>query len=364
MYSYLESRGGKTGTTLFFGLQYLLCDTSPAPSSRWTTSTRPIVSSRRTASPSTGRHGLSWSTGTVAPPHSHPSRGGRDRRPDPQHSPQRRVDRPGSLLDRLVARDRPRPPLEPDHGGDQSFYVKRDILDALTTSADDPLAELPWKLHDFGSRGVSSRESAGVGGWRTWSTFSGRTPSRGCASPTTTTTTRWRASASRRPTTRPPPCGAERASSTRTATSSEAREARTNRRLRLGQLRPLQRGRKLLGRRPTRRRSRLGGDRGHGPRLRQPRRRSSCSASTSWSARSARRGTRKGTRSCPGTSASCRATASTRTRFAISSSPSTTTATRPRTSRSASGAPTSRSSIATRRSSRSSARRRRSAARA
>jgi nicotinamide phosphoribosyltransferase len=45
-----------------------------------------------------------------------------------------------------------------------SRHVKRIILEALQESADDPLAELPFKLHDFGSRGVSSRESAGIGG--------------------------------------------------------------------------------------------------------------------------------------------------------------------------------------------------------
>ncbi|HUB05383.1 MAG TPA: nicotinate phosphoribosyltransferase [Myxococcales bacterium] len=45
-----------------------------------------------------------------------------------------------------------------------SRHVKQVILEALRESADDPFAELPFKLHDFGSRGVSSRESAGIGG--------------------------------------------------------------------------------------------------------------------------------------------------------------------------------------------------------
>jgi nicotinamide phosphoribosyltransferase len=45
-----------------------------------------------------------------------------------------------------------------------SHYAKRSILEALNTSAEDPLAELPFKLRDFGSRGVSSHESAGIGG--------------------------------------------------------------------------------------------------------------------------------------------------------------------------------------------------------
>lgn len=46
----------------------------------------------------------------------------------------------------------------------QSYTIKGLIKAALERTADDPAAELPFKLHDFGSRGVSSRESAGIGG--------------------------------------------------------------------------------------------------------------------------------------------------------------------------------------------------------
>ena len=38
------------------------------------------------------------------------------------------------------------------------------IRDALDRSADEPDAEIEFKLHDFGARGVSSRESAMIGG--------------------------------------------------------------------------------------------------------------------------------------------------------------------------------------------------------
>lgn len=41
-----------------------------------------------------------------------------------------------------------------------SYYVRQTILKALERSADAPLAEIPFKLHDFGARGVSSGESA------------------------------------------------------------------------------------------------------------------------------------------------------------------------------------------------------------
>jgi nicotinamide phosphoribosyltransferase len=46
-----------------------------------------------------------------------------------------------------------------------SYHAKRIILAALMKSSDNPLAELPFKLHDFGARGVSSAESAMLGGY-------------------------------------------------------------------------------------------------------------------------------------------------------------------------------------------------------
>lgn len=45
-----------------------------------------------------------------------------------------------------------------------SFHCKRIIMAALRKSSDDPEAEINFKLHDFGARGVSSEESAGIGG--------------------------------------------------------------------------------------------------------------------------------------------------------------------------------------------------------
>lgn len=45
-----------------------------------------------------------------------------------------------------------------------SWQVRRIIRDALIETADDPDGELPFKLHDFGARGVSSEQSAALGG--------------------------------------------------------------------------------------------------------------------------------------------------------------------------------------------------------
>lgn len=46
----------------------------------------------------------------------------------------------------------------------RSRHIKGIIMDALEKSSDDPQSEISFKLHDFGSRGVSSQESAMIGG--------------------------------------------------------------------------------------------------------------------------------------------------------------------------------------------------------
>ncbi|MGH8041860.1 MAG: nicotinate phosphoribosyltransferase, partial [Rudaea sp.] len=45
-----------------------------------------------------------------------------------------------------------------------SWHVKQSIREYLDKSSDDPASEVLSKLHDFGSRGVSSAESAALGG--------------------------------------------------------------------------------------------------------------------------------------------------------------------------------------------------------
>ena len=46
----------------------------------------------------------------------------------------------------------------------QSWHCKQIIRGYLNTTSDDPESEIPFKLHDFGYRGVSSEESALIGG--------------------------------------------------------------------------------------------------------------------------------------------------------------------------------------------------------
>jgi len=45
-----------------------------------------------------------------------------------------------------------------------SWTVKQIIRTYLEKTCENPEAELPFKLHDFGARGVSSAESAALGG--------------------------------------------------------------------------------------------------------------------------------------------------------------------------------------------------------
>jgi len=45
-----------------------------------------------------------------------------------------------------------------------SWHAKRTIREFLLKTSDDPDGQIGYKLHDFGARGVSSLESAGIGG--------------------------------------------------------------------------------------------------------------------------------------------------------------------------------------------------------
>ncbi len=46
----------------------------------------------------------------------------------------------------------------------QSWQIKRDVYRFLQETADDADAEIAFKVHDFGARGVSSQETAAIGG--------------------------------------------------------------------------------------------------------------------------------------------------------------------------------------------------------
>ncbi len=54
-----------------------------------------------------------------------------------------------------------------------SFKCKQAIYQGLLATSDDPDAQIPFKLHDFGARGVSSAESAALGGMAHLVNFAG-----------------------------------------------------------------------------------------------------------------------------------------------------------------------------------------------
>jgi nicotinamide phosphoribosyltransferase len=166
MYSYFESRGGRYRETVFFGLQYFLLHYL----------TRPIT---RAHVEEAERFFLA---------HGEPfNRAGWDyliERYDGRLPVRIRAVPEGSvvptsnvLFDIELTRPDPRvfwvvSWLEtllvqvwyPTTVASLSFYCKRQIMDALVQSADDPLTEVDFKLHDFGARGGSSQETIRIGG--------------------------------------------------------------------------------------------------------------------------------------------------------------------------------------------------------
>ncbi len=164
LFSYLESRGGRYPVTRFFGLQYIL--------DRYLT--------RRVTA------GMVQEARTLIEAHGEPF---------PYDGWMRVVEVHGGRLP-LEVRAVPEGSLVPIHNVlmsvtntdpelpwlvgwfetmlmrvwypitvcTQSWHIRQIIARALEQTCDAPEAELPFKLHDFGSRGVSSRETAGLGG--------------------------------------------------------------------------------------------------------------------------------------------------------------------------------------------------------
>ena len=164
MGAYLESRGGENPTTLFFGLQMLLQQSFITPI------TQADVDE---AEEFWVAHGLPFNRQgweRVVQVH-----GGRlplriRAVPEGSHVPT------GNVLMTVESTD---PQLAwlvtwvetkllrvwyPTTVATRSWHLRRVLADALERSADDAAATLPFSVHDFGSRGVSSLESAAIGG--------------------------------------------------------------------------------------------------------------------------------------------------------------------------------------------------------
>lgn len=166
LYSYLESRGGKYGSTVFFGLQAFLKEYFEGGVLRGEDVDDAADFFRAHGEPFNAgawenlvlkHHGAlpirikAVAEGTVVPTHNVLMS---VESTDPEF-----FWLPSYLETMLI-----RAIWYPTTVATQSHYIKRTILQYLNETADAPAAEIGFKLHDFGARGVSSSESAGLGG--------------------------------------------------------------------------------------------------------------------------------------------------------------------------------------------------------
>lgn len=164
MFSYLESRGGKFDRTVFFGLQYLIQEYLSKPITLQDISeAEAFFKAHGTPFPRDGwlrilqKHKgylpvriKAVAEGSVVPTHNVLMA---VESTDPECFWV--VTWIEAFLMRL---------WYPITVATQSFHIKRMILAYLERTADNPGAEINFKLHDFGARGVSSGESAAIGG--------------------------------------------------------------------------------------------------------------------------------------------------------------------------------------------------------
>jgi nicotinamide phosphoribosyltransferase len=165
LFSYLESRGGRYGSTLFFGLQYLLKEYLTTPI------TKADVEEAATFCEAHGEPFAKDGWMRIVEKHNGflPLR--------IKAVPEGTVVPVSNVLLTVESTDSEIPWVAswvetqivrgiwyPTTVATLSYYCKKVILEALKESSDDPMGELPFKLHDFGARGVSSHESAGIGG--------------------------------------------------------------------------------------------------------------------------------------------------------------------------------------------------------
>ncbi|MEO1133186.1 MAG: nicotinamide phosphoribosyltransferase domain-containing protein, partial [Cyanobacteria bacterium J06639_1] len=164
MFSYVESRGGTYPATLFFGLQYVLKKYLTNPVEQW------MVDEAQSFFTAHGEpfNDKGWNyivrelggklpiriravmEGAIVPNHNVVMT---VESTDPQ------VFWVVSWLETLLMRV-----WYPVTVATQGHFLRRTIYDYLVKTADDPDAEIGFKLHDFGARGVSSCESSGIGG--------------------------------------------------------------------------------------------------------------------------------------------------------------------------------------------------------
>jgi nicotinamide phosphoribosyltransferase len=173
MYSYLESRGGKYAQTVFFGLQYILKEYLTQPVELWMVEEakqffkahgEPFNEEgwRYIAKDLNGRLPIrirAVAEGSVVPVQNVLMT---------IESTDPKTFWLVSWLETLLLRV-----WYPTTVATQSWHLRQIIFDHLQKTADAPEAEIGFKLHDFGARGVSSCESSGIGGMSHLVSFQG-----------------------------------------------------------------------------------------------------------------------------------------------------------------------------------------------
>jgi nicotinamide phosphoribosyltransferase len=166
MYSYFESRGGRYRDTVFFGLQYYLLEYLSRPVTRADVDEAAIFFAahgepfnREGWEHIVDRYGGRLPVRIRAVPEGTVIPSGNVLFDIELTTPDPKVFWIVSWLETMLVRV-----WYPTTVASRSHYCKRVILESLIETSDDPLGEIAFKLHDFGSRGVSSRESARIGG--------------------------------------------------------------------------------------------------------------------------------------------------------------------------------------------------------
>lgn len=164
MFSYIESRGGQYNRTVFFGLQAILKEYLAKPITRedvaeakelFAAHGEPfneagwlyIVNEHKGKIPVTIR---AVPEGTIVPTHNVLAT---------VESLDAKCFWVASYLETMLLRL-----WYPTTVATISWHIKQLIRHYLNETSDDPASQLPFKLHDFGARGVSSLESAALGG--------------------------------------------------------------------------------------------------------------------------------------------------------------------------------------------------------
>lgn len=163
LYSYLESRGGKYNSTVFFGLQPILQRLAEGFSRDDINEAAELFEAHGEPFPKDALNKLLTAGHATVPLR---IRAVPEGTVVPTHNVLMTVESTdpscfwlASYFETMLMRV-----WYPITVATQSWHIRKLIMGYLEQTADDALAEIPFKLHDFGSRGVSSQESAGIGG--------------------------------------------------------------------------------------------------------------------------------------------------------------------------------------------------------